>query len=256
MQILVVQLAAEGPLRGVLRERGLHVVPGAPPAAPASHTETDDADAAAGTPRNAPPFTPVHLAAHAPQAMTAIQCIPSISNTGGFPTLAPVLTILVGASSAMKLIEVRAPCPTARWPCWSVTGRPRPAAPAPALHPPAVVVAPHASARDGATPRPETRGVLSAARPARLPSAGPRAAPLRPRAKHGDGAHQARGRDPRGDVDRHQGGRHHQDHQPRGDPGGRAHPRRARARPERAARRVPCRDEGAGCTPPSEPEPS
>ena len=40
--------------------------------------------------------------------MTILQCIPTISNTGGFPTLAPILLVLIGASSAMKLIEDRA----------------------------------------------------------------------------------------------------------------------------------------------------
>ena len=39
--------------------------------------------------------------------MTVLQCIPIISNTGGVPTLAPILTIMVCASGALKLVEVR-----------------------------------------------------------------------------------------------------------------------------------------------------
>ena len=40
--------------------------------------------------------------------MTVLQCIPAVSNTSGFPTLAPILTLMVSASAAIKLIEDRA----------------------------------------------------------------------------------------------------------------------------------------------------
>ena len=40
--------------------------------------------------------------------MTGLQCIPAVSNTSGFPTLAPILTLMVCASAALKLIEDRA----------------------------------------------------------------------------------------------------------------------------------------------------
>ena len=40
--------------------------------------------------------------------MTVLQCIPAVSNTSGFPTLAPILTLMVCASAALKLVEDRA----------------------------------------------------------------------------------------------------------------------------------------------------
>ena len=50
--------------------------------------------------------------------MTALQCIPIVSNTSGVPTLAPILTIMVCASAALKLIEV---CAIARGPSHSLS---------------------------------------------------------------------------------------------------------------------------------------
>ena len=48
--------------------------------------------------------------------MTALQCIPIVSNTSGVPTLAPILTVMVCASGALKLIEVRQPATFSRRP--------------------------------------------------------------------------------------------------------------------------------------------
>ena len=146
--------------------------------------------------------------------MTALQCIPIVSNTSGVPTLAPILTIMVCASAALKLIEVR-----------------RPAAPPPRLSRPSTPLSPRPTAarivRVWALP--------STLRPAPAPAPPPL---LRPSMHHGPsssragsgtpqgrqrgqqlaGAVQARRHPPRLGLDRHQG-THLTPHAPRLTPG-------------------------------------
>ena len=139
--------------------------------------------------------------------MTALQCIPIVSNTSGVPTLAPILTIMVCASAALKLIEVRRPAappprlsrpstplsprPTAArivrvWPLPAPPprSRSRSTAPAPAQHAPrSLLLACRIGHATGPTKRPTTRRRSASAAPPSSTRSGPtsRHAPHAPR---------------------------------------------------------------------------
>jgi len=145
--------------------------------------------------------------------MTALQCIPIVSNTSGVPTLAPILTIMVCASAALKLIEVRrpaappprlsrpstpyhrAPLPLASCVCGLfLLLRPAPAPAPPPLLRPSMHHGPSSSRAGSGTPQGRQRGQQLA------------------------GAVQARRHPPRLGLDRHQG-THLTPHAPRLTPG-------------------------------------
>ena len=140
--------------------------------------------------------------------MTALQCIPIVSNTSGVPTLAPILTIMICASAALKLIEVRQPAtppprvslslspphpsprPTADrvvcvWPLSLSAPPPRSqpcSGPAPALHAPRSSLACRTGHATEPTKRQTTRRRSASAKPPSSTRSGPTSRRLTPHA--------------------------------------------------------------------------